>query len=251
MVFGVFYLKFKGRGFGFLEKGTDCTQVYVSQWLEIGHDQPMLWMYVGRESCLYKFAIISKLDKELWFFMVKCCDINFHTCERPLQYHTCTTLMRKCFELTEIGLCTLYSWTLGIHKLDLTWWNLLSSTKKLISIHPKLHNTNLHNVTHSLISQNPREQMFVVQISLLIVTFLSLISQILPLMQTTKEVNPRPCIAPCVNMWSVFFCFFLCHLLNVGICHITREGQVEWTTPHHLICCTLCYSIVSHATLIH
>ena len=26
--------------------------------------------------------------------------------------------------------------------------------------------------------------------------------------------------------------FFLCHLLNVGtcICHIAREGQVEWTT---------------------
>src|SRR6202048_2861463 len=46
---------------------------------------------------------------------------------------------------------------------------------------------------------------------------------------------------------------FLCHLLNVGacICHITREGQVKWTTPHHLIRCTLCYSIMSHATLIH
>ncbi len=78
--------------------------------------------------------------------------------------------------------------------------------------------------------------MFVVQISLLIVTFLSLISRNLSLMQTTKEVNPHPRIAPCVNMWSVtfffFFFFFLCHLLNVGacICHIAREGQVEWTT---------------------
>ena len=73
--------------------------------------------------------------------------------------------------------------------------------------------------------------MFIVQISLLIVTFLSLISQILSLMQTTKEVNPHPRIAPCVNMWSVFF-FFFCHLLNVGACvrHIVREGQVEWTT---------------------
>ena len=29
-------------------------------------------------------------------------------------------------------------------------------------IHPKLHNINLHNNTHSLISQNPRERMFVV-----------------------------------------------------------------------------------------
>ena len=51
--------------------------------------------------------------------------------------------------------------------------------------------------------------------SLLIVTFLSLISQVLSLMQTTKEVNPHPHIAPRVHMWSVFlFCFFLCHYLN-------------------------------------
>jgi hypothetical protein len=73
--------------------------------------------------------------------------------------------------------------------------------------------------------------MFVVQFSLLIVTFLFLISRNLSLMQTTKEVNPHPHIAPCVNMWSVFF-FFFCHLLNVGACvhHIAWEGQVEWTT---------------------
>ena len=81
--------------------------------------------------------------------------------------------------------------------------------------------------------------MFVVQISLLIVTFLSLISRILSLMQTTKEVYPHPCIAPCVNVWSAtfFFFFFLCHLLIVGacICHIAWEGQVKWTTPHHTI----------------
>ena len=56
-------------------------------------------------------------------------------------------------------------------------------------------------------------------------------------MQTIKEVNPHPHIAPRVNMWSVTFLFlfifsFLCHLLNVGACvrHIAREGQVEWTT---------------------
>jgi hypothetical protein len=92
-------------------------------------------------------------------------------------------------------------------------------------------------MSHSLISRNPRERMFVVQISLHIVTFLSLISQNLSLMQTIKEVNPHPRIAPCVNMWSVFFFFFFfffffCHLLNVGACvhHITRESQVEWTT---------------------
>ena len=44
-------------------------------------------------------------------------------------------------------------------------------------------------------------------------------------MQSIKEVNPHPRIAPYVNMWSVFF-FFLCHLLNVGGCirHIAQEG---------------------------
>ena len=87
-------------------------------------------------------------------------------------------------------------------------------------IHPKLRNINLHNITHSLISQNPREWVLVVRISLLIVTFLSLITQSLSLMQTIKEIK----------LWSAFF--FLCHLLNVGacICHIAWEGQVEWTT---------------------
>ena len=74
--------------------------------------------------------------------------------------------------------------------------------------------------------------MFVVQISLLIITFLSPMSQNLSLMQTTKEVNPHSHIASCVNTWSVFFFFFLCHLLNVGACvrHIAWEGQVELTT---------------------
>ena len=56
-------------------------------------------------------------------------------------------------------------------------------------------------------------------------------------MNFVKEVNPHPCIVPCVNMWSVtllflfLFYFSLCHLLNVGacICHIVREGLVEWT----------------------
>jgi hypothetical protein len=91
-----------------------------------------------------------------------------------------------------------------------------------------------HNVTHSLISRNPRERTFIVQISLLIVTFHSFISQDLSLMQTTKEVNPHHRIAPCVHMWSatflfLFFLFFSCHLLNVVacVCHIAREGQVE------------------------
>ena len=108
---------------------------------------------------------------------------------------------------------------------------------KVLELFPNLRNINLHNITHSLISRNRREWVFIFQISLFVITFLSLISQIVSwLLQTTKEVNPHPRIVLCVNMWSVTFFFFfclLCHLLNVGacICYIAWEGQVEWTSP--------------------
>ena len=82
--------------------------------------------------------------------------------------------------------------------------------------------------------------MFVGQISLFIVTFLSLISQNLLLLQTINEVNPHLCIMSCVNMWSVtlffffiFFFFFLCHLL-VHV-YVISPGKVKWSGPHHTI----------------
>jgi hypothetical protein len=69
--------------------------------------------------------------------------------------------------------------------------------------------------------------MFVVQISFIFVTFLSLMSRNLSLMQTTHKVNPHPRISPCVSATFFFIFFFLCHLLNVGacICHITQEVE--------------------------
>ena len=100
-------------------------------------------------------------------------------------------------------------------------------------INPKLRNVIPHNITHSLVSQNPRERMFVVQIWLFIVTFLFLISWILSSMQTTKEADPHPRFAPCVNMWSIpFLFFFICHLLNVGACIPTSPGKATWSRPH-------------------
>ena len=81
--------------------------------------------------------------------------------------------------------------------------------------------------------------MFVVLISLLIVTFLSLISRVLSLMQTTKEVNPHPCNAPCANMWSATFLFlllfFFCHLLIVDAWYATSPKKTKWNGPHHTI----------------
>ena len=49
--------------------------------------------------------------------------------------------------------------------------------------------------SHTLISTNPRERMFVAQVSLLIVTFLSLISRNRSLMQTTqKSTHTSHCV---------------------------------------------------------
>jgi hypothetical protein len=124
---------------------------------------------------------------------------------------------------------------------------------------PKLRNANLHNVKHSLISRNPRERMFVFQILLLIVTFLSLISQNLSLMQTTQEVNSHPRMAPCVNMWSVeCWCMHLPHRLGrpSGVDHTNvGDGRTNSNCPHisfvlfhNIICYT--NSIVLHIHVI-
>ena len=89
----------------------------------------------------------------------------------------------------------------------------------IICVHPKLRNINLHNVTHSLLSQNPRERLFVVQISLLFVTFLSLISQNLSIMQNHQRSQPTPshCIM-CQHVECLLLLLLLFHLLNVGAC---------------------------------
>ena len=96
--------------------------------------------------------------------------------------------------------------------------------------HLELHNNNFHNDTHSPISQNPREGMFVVKSHSLLSHFSPLYHKYCHYYKPPKKVNPHPRIAPCVNMWSFFFFFFFWHLLNVGacICHITQEGQLDW-----------------------
>ena len=94
--------------------------------------------------------------------------------------------------------------------------------------------------------------MFVVQISLLIITFLSLISQIVSLTQTTQEVNPHPRIAQYVECHLLILTLLLLHLLLMPLVECwcmhmphrpERPRGVDHTTP--LKCCTLCYSTVS------
>ena len=69
--------------------------------------------------------------------------------------------------------------------------------------------------------------MFVVQISLLVITFISFVSQILPLMQATKEVNPHPRIVPCVDVWSATFFDFMVLETNLAISYIDVNGIVN------------------------
>ena len=77
------------------EKGTtlgswkiNWTQVFVSKLSKIGW--PILWTWVGRECCLWKFTVISKLGN----CFVKHCDINFQTREKSPQYYTYAKLLK-------------------------------------------------------------------------------------------------------------------------------------------------------------
>ena len=71
--------------------------------------------------------------------------------------------------------------------------------------------------------------MFLVQISLLVVTFISLISWVF-CHNIAIEVNPHPRIAPRVNMRSVLF-FFLCHveLLVHGVVTMLKKSSGRLT----------------------
>jgi hypothetical protein len=106
-------------------------------------------------------------------------------------------------------------------------------------VHPKLHNINIHNVTHSLISRNPREHMFVVQISLLIVTFLSLTSILFfgheckPPKKSTHTLALRHVslcrVSPSYSYSSSYHatCWMLVHACA------TSPRKAKWSGPHH------------------
>ena len=125
----------------------------------------------------------------------------------------------------------------------------------IIEVHPKLHNINFHNVTHSLISWNPREHMFIVQISPY--CHISL-SYIMKFVITSNHQRSQPTPLHCVMCQYVechlliLILLLLMRLVECWCMHMShhpgRPSGTDLTTP--LKCSTLCYSIVSHATLI-
>lgn len=94
ITFCVMETKLWGCIFGLLQRGIDCTQVFISQFLEIGW--LVLWIWVERESCLWIFMVILKLKNKLRFFLLNVVTSISH----PMKNHstiTCTTLMQNAY----------------------------------------------------------------------------------------------------------------------------------------------------------
>ena len=134
------------------------------------------------------------------------------------------------FYVTAVTFLVALSMNMFTNAIIQTYFQFIELLKPKFGIHSKLHNINFCNVTYSLISQNSRERMFLVQISLLIVTFLFFISRVLPLMQTTIEVNPHPRIVPYVNTMECPFLFILPMSLVELLVHgcVTLLRKVKW-----------------------
>ena len=103
-----------------------------------------------------------------------------------------------------------------------------------VVVHRNLRNINPHTITHSLISLNPRERMFMVQISLLIVTFLSLIPRVFFFVMNAKK-SAQPIVLRRVSICGVSssrssFSYAACWMLVLA--YATSRGKGKWSGPH-------------------
>ena len=146
---------------------------------------------------------------QVWLERVNPLNIFFYSLISSLMYiylllnsnmslvRTFCTCLFKIIPLLCMHVYVYSTWRVHSLGCGLGMWGILW----LFDVHPILYNINLCNVTRSLISWNLKEWKF--SAAILIVTFLSLISHVLPWMQTTKEVNPHPRIAPHVcTSWT-------------------------------------------------
>ena len=111
--------------------------------------------------------------------------------------------------------------------------------------------SNLCNVTHSLISWNLMERMFLVQISLLIATFLSLISRGFVITAhhhrgSTHTLALRR-VPICGVSSSSSSSYATCWIVGAWICHIAREGRVEGWHVKDGACVMILY--ISHGII--
>ena len=107
-----------------------------------------------------------------------------------------------------------------------------------ILLHPILRNINLHNITHSLISRNSRERMFVVQISLLIVTFLSPNISNFVINANHQRSQPTPLHCAMCQYVECHFLIVILLLSSYATCwmlvhaYAALPGRVKWSGPH-------------------
>ena len=76
----------------------ECHLLYSSFCLLVIKNMSTYVVNMSQEKILHvkNYCIFKTYRIIMFFLLVKCCDINFHTCKNPLQYQTRATLMRIC-----------------------------------------------------------------------------------------------------------------------------------------------------------